>query len=231
MKVAFGENPKKASKDHISTRMAIASTIRDALYQAKEYLLLKEVGKLPKYDPALEALIPVVRKEVPLKAHAHRKDDIFTAIRIAKECDVCLTLEHTTDSSGIEAKLAKEGYPIAVGPYFSLPKKSENQNSDPANAVKLIEAGCSVSVTTDSPIVAEKYLPLCAGLLMREGLDEFRALQTITINPAKHLGIDQRVGSVEVGKDADLVITKGCPMQMTVKPEAVFLNGQMIYSR
>ena len=231
MKVAFGENPKKASQDRISTRMAIASTIRDALNQAKEYLRLKEDGKQPKYDPKLEALIPVVKKEIPLKAHAHRKDDIFTAIRIAKECDVRLTLEHASDCRDIGAELAKEGYPIAVGPYFGQPKKSENQNSNPANAVKLIEAGCSVSVTTDSPIVAEKYLPLCAGLLMREGLDEFRALQTVTLNPAKHLGIEHRVGSVEVGKDADLVIAKGCPMEMTVKPEAVFVSGKMVYSR
>jgi imidazolonepropionase-like amidohydrolase len=230
MKVAFGENPKKASQDRISTRMAIASTIRDTLCKAKAYAAQKEAGSAA-YDPKLEALIPVVKKEIPLKAHAHRKDDIFTAIRIAKECDVRLTLEHTTDSCGIAAELAKEGYPIAVGPYFGQPKKSENQNCDPANAVELVEAGCSVSVTTDSPIVAEKYLPLCAGLLMREGLDEFRALQTITINPAKHLGIDGRVGSIEVGKDADLVIAKGCPMEMTVKPAAVFVNGNLVYGR
>ena len=231
MKIAFGENPKKASKDHISTRMAIASTIRDTLERAKEYLQLKNAGKQPKYDPKLEALIPVVKKEIPLKAHAHRKDDIFTAIRIAKECDVGLTLEHASDCKGIAADLAREGYPIAAGPFAGQPKKSENQNANPANAVRLIEAGCSVSVMTDSPIVAEWYLPLCAGLLMREGLDEFRALQTITINPARHLGIDNAVGSIEVGKDADLVITKGCPMQMTVKPEAVFVSGEMVYSR
>lgn len=236
MKIAFGENPKKASKDHISTRMAIASTIRDTLGRAKEYLRLKEAAgsdelKLPKFDPKLEALIPVIKKEIPLKAHAHRKDDIFTAIRIAKECDVRLTIEHTTDSQEIAADLAGEGYPIAVGPFFSQPKKSENQNSNPANVVALIEAGCRVSVMTDSPIVAEKYLPLCAGLLIREGLDEFRALQTITINPAKHLGIAERVGSIEVGKDADFVITKGSPMQMTVKPEAVFVNGELVYAK
>lgn len=231
MKIAFGENPKKASKDHISTRMAIASTIRDTLERAKEYLQLKNAGKQPKYDPKLEALIPVVKKEIPLKAHAHRKDDIFTAIRIAKEYDVCLTLEHASDCKGIAADLAREKYPIAAGPFAGQPKKSENQNANPAHAVALIEAGCSVSVMTDSPIIAEKYLPLCAGLLMREGVDEFRALQTITINPAKHLGIADRVGSIEVGKDADFVITKGCPMQMTVKPEAVFVNGKMVYSR
>ena len=230
MKIAFGENPKKASQDRISTRMAVASTIRDALGRAKEYLAQKEAGTA-KYDPKLEALIPVIKKEIPLKAHAHRKDDIFTAIRLAKECDVLLTLEHASDCKGIADDLAKEGYPIAAGPFIGQPKKSENQNLDPANVVDLVEAGCNVSVMTDSPIVAEKYLPLCAGLLMREGLDEFRALQTITINPAKHLGIDHRVGSIEVGKDADLVFAKGCPMQMTVKPEAVFVNGQMVYSR
>ena len=230
MKIAFGENPKKASQDRISTRMAIASTIRDALGRAKEYLAQKEAGTA-KYDPKLEALIPVIKKEIPLKAHAHRKDDIFTAIRLAKECDVLLTLEHASDCKGIADDLAKEGYPIAAGPFIGQPKKSENQNLDPANIVDLVEAGCNVSVMTDSPIVAEKYLPLCAGLLMREGLDEFRALQTITINPAKHLGIDHRVGSIEVGKDADLVFAKDCPMQMTVKPEAVFVNGQMVYSR
>ena len=231
MKIAFGENPKKASKDHISTRMVIASTIRDTLERAKEYLQLKDAGKQPKYDPKLEALISVVAESLQKKAHAHRKDDTFTAIRIAKECDVCLTLEHASDCKGIAADLAREGYPIAAGPFAGQPKKSENQNSNPANAVALIEAGCSVSVMTDSPIIAEKYLPLCAGLLMREGVDEFRALQTITINPAKHLGIADRVGSIEVGKDADFVITKGCPMQMTVKPEAVFVNGKMVYSR
>lgn len=231
MKVAFGENPKKASKDPISTRMAIASTIRDMLFQAKEYLQLKQAGKQPKYDPKLEALIPVIQKQIPLKAHAHRKDDIFTAIRIAKECDVRLTLEHTTDCGGIAQALAEAGYPVAVGPFFSQPKKSENQTSDPANVVRLIEAGCRVSVMTDSPIVAQKYLPLCAGLLMREGLDAFRALQTITLNPARHLGIDHRVGSIEVGKDADLVIARGCPMEMTVKPEAVFINGERVYEK
>ena len=144
MKVAFGESPKKDSQDRISTRMAIAFTIRDILGRAKEYLRLKEAAgsdelKLPKYDPKMEILIPVIKKEIPLKAHAHRKDDIFTAIRIAKECDVHLTLEYTTDSCGVEQELVKDGYPIAVWPYFSRPKKSENQKSDPANTVRLLK--------------------------------------------------------------------------------------------
>ena len=231
MKVAFGENPKRALKDSITSRATIAATIRDTLLKAKEYNTLKEgankdIAKMPKYDPKLEALIPVILKEIPLKAHTQRKDDTFTAIRIAKECDVNLTLEHVADGGEIADELAKEGYPIAVGPYICESVKSENLKKDPASAVKMLRAGCQVSVMTDSPIVAEEYLPLVAGLLMREGASEFEALQTITINPAKHLGIEDRVGSIEVGKDADLVITKGCPMQITVKPQAVFLNGE-----
>ena len=235
MKVAFGSNPKKESKDHVSTRMTVAATIRDTLKKAGEYAWLKaravsEPSKMPTYDPKLEALIPVIEKKIPLKAHVHRSDDIFTAIRIAKECDVLLTLEHVSDGGLIAEDQAKEGYPIAVGPYKGQSTKTENINKHPAGAVKMIQAGCNVSVMTDWPIISEEYLPMTAGLLMREGLDEFRALQTITINPAKHLGIAERVGSIEVGKDADIVVTKGCPMQVTVKPEAVFIDGLKVYS-
>ena len=233
MKVAFGENPKRALKSSITSRATIASTIRDALMQAKEYHALKklangDISKMPRYDAKLEALIPVIEKKIPLKAHTQRKDDTFTAIRIAKECGVNLTLEHVADGGEIAQELAKEGYPIAVGPYISQSVRSENCNKDPAAAVKMIREGCQISVMTDSPVVAQEYLPLVAGLLMREGLGEFEALQTITINPAKHLGIENRVGSIEVGKDADLVISKGCPMQITVKPEAVFLDGKKV---
>jgi imidazolonepropionase-like amidohydrolase len=231
MKVAFGENPKRALKDSITSRATIAATIRDMLMKAKEYNALKkaangDAAKLPRYDAKLEALIPVVERKIPLKAHTQRKDDTFTAIRLAKECEVDLTLEHVADGGDIAEALAREGYPVAAGPYFVQSTKSENSNRHPSAAVKMVRAGCTVSVMTDSPIVAEEYLPLVAGLLIREGLDEFEALKTITINPAKHLGIADRVGSIEVGKDADIVICNGCPMSMTVKPEAVFLDGK-----
>jgi imidazolonepropionase-like amidohydrolase len=231
MKMAFGENPKRALMDKLTTRMTIAATIRETIMKAKEYDQLKQlangdISKMPRYDAAMEAMIPVIRKEIPMKAHAHRKDDIFTAIRVAKECDVRLTLEHVSDGGSVAETLAKEGYPIVCGPYLYQTKKTENFNGHPSAAVKLVKAGCQVSVMTDSPIVAEEYLPLVAGLLMREGLDEFEALKTITINPAKHLGIEDRVGSIEVGKDADLVIAKGCPMDMRVKAETVFIEGK-----
>ncbi len=234
MKVALGENPKRALKQSITSRATIAATIRETLLKAKEYYALKQAAgddaaKAPRYDAKLEAMIPVIERKIPLKAHTQRKDDTFTAIRIAKECGVDLTLEHVADGGEIADILAKEGYPVAVGPYIAQSTKSENANRHPSSAVKMVRAGCSVSVMTDSPVVAEEYLPLVAGLLMREGLGEFEALQTITINPAKHLGIADRVGSIEVGKDADIVVARGCPMQMTVKPEAVFLEGKKVF--
>lgn len=229
MKIAFGENPKRVLKDSLTTRMTIAAVIKNTLTRAKEYYALKLQGKTPGFDAKLEALIPVLEKKIPLKAHAHRKDDIFTAIRIAKEFDVNLTLEHVTDGGEIADILAKEGYPIAVGPFTSQPRKDEMKNSYAANAVKMINAGCCVSATTDAPVLREEYLTVVAGLLMREGLCEFEALKTITINAAKHLGIESRVGSIEVGKDADIVITKGSPLNITVKPKAVFINGKKVY--
>lgn len=233
MKAALGENPK-TGKDKVTTRMTVAAVIRETLIRAKEYTrrVDKAAGdpdRMPHYDPKLEALMPVIRKEIPLKVHAHRADDVFTAIRIAKECDVLLTLEHVADGALIAEALAKEGHPIAVGPHISQSKKEENANKSPAGAVALIRAGCRVSVMTDAPVMAEEYLPVAAGLLMREGLSEFEALQTITINPAKHLGIADRLGSLEVGKDADIVIAEGCPLQMSVKPRAVFVNGKLVW--
>ena len=234
MKAALGSNPKM-SKDKVTTRMTIAAVIRETIIRAKEYArrMDKACGdpdKMPAYDPKLEALIPVVKKQIPLKVHAHRADDVFTAIRIAKECDIDLTLEHVADGALIADALAQEGYPVAVGPHISQSKKEENANKSPAAAVALIRAGCQVSIMTDAPVMAEEYLPVAAGLLMREGLSQFEALQTITINPARHLGIADRVGSLEVGKDADIIIAKGCPLQMSVKPAAVFVNGRLVYS-
>lgn len=234
MKIAFGENPKSTLTDKLTTRMSIAAAIRDTLYFAKEYEEKKQMAngdrnKMPSYSPKLEALIPVIRKEIPLKAHCQRSDDIFTAIRIARELDVKLTLEHVMDGALIADDLAREGYPIVLGPFISQSKKAEGINKHAANAIKMINAGCQISVMTDSPIVSEDYLPLCAGLFMREGLSEFEALKTITINPAKHLGIEDRVGSIEAGKDADLVLACGCPMDMRVKPKVVFGNGQIIF--
>ena len=234
MKCAFGENPKRCYKDKAcSSRMDIASKLREMLHKAREYMEKKELAgddlsKKPAYDPKLEALIPVLRKEIPLKAHAHRADDIFTAIRIAKECDVNLTLEHVTDGSLIVDELAEEGYPVAVGPSFGHATKLELINKSFKTPGLLVKAGCQVSIITDSPVIPQQYLALCAGLAVKDGLDEFAALQAITINPAKHIGIADRVGSLEVGKDGDVVIAKGSPLVSDSVVVKVYIEGKSV---
>lgn len=233
MKIAFGENPKNHLKDSLTTRMSIASEIRETLLRANDYLERKEyagddIAKRPAFDFKLESLIPVLKKQIPLKAHCQRLDDIFTAIRIAEEMNLDITLEHAYEAGLYPGFFATKGYPIACGPFICQPQKDEARNRSEKLAINLIEAGCQVSVMTDSPVIEERLLPICAGLLVREGLDEFNALRTITINPAKHLGIDDRVGSIEINKDADLVICKGNPLEINVKPVSVFINGMLV---
>lgn len=234
MKCAFGENPKRCYKDKTcSCRMDIASKLRETLNRARDYMERKElagedVSKRPAYDPKLEALIPVLKKEIPLKAHAHRADDIFTAIRVAKECDVDLTLEHVTDGSLIVEELAAENYPVAVGPSFGHATKLELINKSFETPGLLAKAGCQVSIITDSPVIPQQYLALCAGLAVQSGMDEFDALKAITINPAKHIGVADRVGSLEVGKDADIVIADGSPLVSTTKIWKVLIDGKIV---
>lgn len=231
MKCAFGENPKRIyrnSKD--SCRMTTAALLREMLMKAREYQRKLEAAgddysKRPSFDMKLEALLPVLRKEIPLKAHAHQANDIFTAIRIAKEFDVNLTIEHTTEGHLIVDDLAKETYPVAVGPSFGHASKFELRNKTFTTPGILAAAGLSVSIITDSPVIPQHYLPLCAGLAVKSGMDEFQALQAITINPAKHIGIADRVGSIEVGKDADLVLADGCPFEVSTTIQQVFING------
>lgn len=234
MKCAFGENPKRCYKDKTSScRMDIASKLRETLNRARDYMERKElagedVSKRPAYDAKLEALIPVLKKEIPLKAHAHRADDIFTAIRVAKECDVDLTLEHVTDGSLIVEELAAENYPVAVGPSFGHATKLELINKSFETPGLLAKAGCQVSIVTDSPVIPQQYLALCAGLAVQSGMDEFDALKAITINPAKHIGVADRVGSLEVGKDADIVIADGSPLVSTTKIWKVLIDGKIV---
>ena len=239
MKIAFGENPKNCYKEKgISSRMSIAAKIREVLkkteiYQRKladaGYPTQIDESRMPVYDAKLEAMLPVLRKEIPLKAHAHRADDIFTAIRIAKEFNLDLQIDHTTDGALIAGALAKEGYPVAVGPSFGHASKYELKNKNFSTVVKLAEAGCQVSVITDSPVTEGRYLALCAGRAISEGLDEFTALQTITINAARHIGVADRVGSIEIGKDADFVLVKGSPFAVDTKILYTIIDGKIVY--
>lgn len=234
MKCAFGENPKRCYRDKgDSSRMTTAFKLREALFKAKEYMEKKEaagddITKRPTLDLKSEALIPVLKKEIPLKAHAHASDDIFTALRIAKEFDVKITLEHVTEGHLIVEELAKENVPMAVGPTLTSASKFELRNKSWTTPGVLAKAGCQVSIITDSPVIPQEYLPLCAGLAVQAGMDPFQAFQAITINPAKHAGIADRVGSLEVGKDADIVITDGCPFEVSTNIEYVLIDGKVV---
>ena len=234
MKCAFGENPKRCyQKQGISSRMTNAAKIREALNKAKVYKAKIEAAgddasKLPAYDQKSEALIPVLNREIPLKAHAHQANDIFTAIRIAKEFGVGLTLEHMTEGHMIVDELAKENLPLAVGPTFGHASKFELQNKTWETPGILAKAGCHVSIITDAPVTPLHYLPLCAGLAIKAGMDEYDALRAVTINPAEHIGIADRVGSLEEGKDADVVIVDGCPFDVTGVIKHVLINGEEV---
>lgn len=234
MKCAFGENPKRCYKDKDNhARMSTASKLREMLLKAQDYKARKEAAgndplKRPAYDMKLEALIPVLNREIPLKAHAHQANDIFTAIRIAKEFNVKLTLEHCTEGHLIVEELAGEDYPMAVGPSLTHASKFELQNKSFTTPGILASAGCQVSIITDSAVIPQQYLPLCAGLAVKAGMKPFDALKAITINPAKHIGIEDRVGSIEEGKDADLVVTDGCPFEVSTSVIGVWIDGEKI---
>lgn len=236
MKCAFGENPKRCYKDKNNTsRMSTAAKLREMLFKAKEYMDKKDaagedVTKMPAFDMKLEALIPVLRGEIPLKAHAHQANDIFTSIRIAKEFGVKLTLEHCTEGHLVAEELVKEGYPAAVGPTLTHATKFELQNKTFTTPGVLAEAGMQVSIITDSPVIPQQYLALCAGLAVKSGMDPFAALQAITINPAKHIGIEDRVGSLEVGKDGDIVLADGDPLVSATRIVATYINGKLVAS-
>lgn len=234
MKCAFGENPKRCYKDKNNySRMSTAAKLREALLKAQEYDAKKQAAgddpaKRPPLDVKLEALLPVLHGEVPLKAHAHRADDIFTAIRIAKEFGVRLTLEHVTEGHLIAEDLAKEDYPMAVGPSLTHASKFELRNKTFTTPGILAKAGCRVSIITDSPVIPQSYLPLCAALAVRAGMDPFDALRAITIRPAEHIGAADRVGSIECGKDADFVVMDGPWDAVSSGVKAVFVNGEKV---
>ena len=235
MKCAFGENPKgvygQNGRKTPVTRMATAALLRELLFKAKEYAEAKEnPEKKPTFDMKLEAMIPVIKGEIPLKAHAHRADDIFTSIRIAKEFGVRLTLDHCTDGAIIADELAGEGYPAFVGPSFGDKSKIELSNKSFETASVLHKAGVPVSIITDAPVIPLENLPMCAGFAVGSGLPYEEAWRAITINPARDTGIGDRVGSLEVGKDGDVVIWTKDPLTM-IGGEAyvTVVDGKIVY--
>ena len=238
VKIAFGENPKRAYKElekMPSTRMAIAGLLRQTLYEAKAYQVRKEkAAEREEYfavDLKLEALLPVLEGRIPVKAHAHRADDILTAIRIAKEFNVSMTLDHCTEGHLITDYIKETGFPAIVGPTMSARSKIELTNKSFFTAVKLAASGVKIAITTDHPVTQMQYLPLCAGLAVREGLPLEDALRAITINAAEIIGAADRVGSIEPGKDADLAIFDGNPLQTLTKTLYTIIDGRVVYKK
>jgi imidazolonepropionase-like amidohydrolase len=238
MKIAFGENPKRVYEDQNKspvTRMAIAAMLRETLYEAKRYMEDLEASKTdpdqkPDFDLKLHSLLPVLRKEIPLKAHAHRADDIFTALRIAKEFDLDITLDHCTEGHLIVEELKEAGKPCLVGPTLGSRSKVELRNKSFETPKILIDAGIKTAIITDSQVIPVQHLSMCAGMAVKAGLSEEEAWKTITIYPAEITGIDDRVGSLKVGKDADIAIFKGNPL-LDVNFETVMtiIDGKIVY--
>jgi imidazolonepropionase-like amidohydrolase len=236
MKIAFGENPKKtySGKNVIpSTRMSIASMLKQELTKAKKYYLDKQAsiqtGRDFEEDYALECWIPVFKKEIPLKAHAHRADDIITAIRIAKMFDLDMTLDHCTEGHLIADVIRDSGFPVIVGPNLASRNKSEVQYMDFKTAGVLQRAGVKVVIMTDHPVSMIQCLPLCAGLTAKSGLGIEEGLKSITIRAAEICRTASRVGSLEEGKDADIAIFDGNPMETFTNCLYTIIDGEVVY--
>lgn len=236
MKVAFGENPKTnydSQGTMPSTRMAIGSMLRETLFEASQYWKQKknseQNGEAFQTKYRMECWGPVLDKKIPLKAHVHRADDILTAIRIAKEFDVSLTLDHCTEGHLIADRIHESGFPAIIGPTLASRNKIEIQNMDFKTAGVLHKAGVKVAITTDHPVSVIQSLPLCAGLAAKSGLGVEEGLRAITINPAEICNVSSRVGSIEEGKDADIAIFDGNPMDVFTHTLYTIIDGEIVY--
>ena len=236
MKIAFGENPKSNYGTNglmPSTRMTIAALLREELHEAFLYKTEKEdalkSGSGYQESFRKECWLPVFEKKIPLKAHVHRVDDILTAIRIAKKYDLDMTLDHCTEGHLIAEEIYESGFPVIIGPSLASRNKIEVQYSDFKGPGVLSRAGVKVAITTDHPVSLINTLAICAGFAAKEGLGVEDGLRAITINPAEICRVHNRVGSIEVGKDADLAIFSGNPMETFTKTLYTIIDGNVVY--
>ncbi len=236
VKAAFGENPKRVYaelKKLPSTRMGIAALLRQALIDAQDYEMKKRKdetdGEILERDLGMELLVRLLNREIPLRAHAHRADDLLTALRIAKEFNLDIVLEHGTEAGKLIPLLIKEKVPVVVGPSFANRAKVEMKEIGWKTAVDLAEAGVMVALITDHSCTPIQYLSLCAAMTVRYGLPWDKALETITINPAKIMKLDRRLGSLEPGKDADFAVFDGDPFHYLTRTRRTYVNGMLAW--
>ncbi|MCM1087935.1 MAG: amidohydrolase [Muribaculaceae bacterium] len=232
MKIAFGENPKvnfSGQNCSPATRMAIAAMLRQELFQAKAYQKKRSEDKEQEKDFRYECWLPVLEGKIPLKAHVHRADDILTAIRIAKEFGLGMTLDHCSEGHLIAEEIKDSGFPAILGPDMASRNKIEVQNMAFKTAGILNQAGVCIAITTDHPVSMIQFLPICAGLAVKSGLPMEEGLRAITINPAKICGVADRVGSLEIGKDGDIAIFNGNPMEVFGRTLCTIIEGKIVY--
>lgn len=227
IKLAFGENPMTCygpNGNMPSTRMGIASLIREELSMAQQYFNSGSTGQF-----GMECYRDLFEKKIPLKAHVHRADDIFTAMRIAREFDLELTLDHCTEGHLIAEEIAQSGYPAIVGPSLASRSKDEVSLSDFKTPGILQKSGVTVALTTDHPVSRIQHLPLCAGLAAKEGMEAWGALRAITIDAARICRVEHRLGSLKVGKDADVVLYRGDPLEIASSVCMTIINGEIVW--
>lgn len=239
MKCAFGENPKTCYNElhrMPTTRMAVAALLRESLFQTIDYMKRKEkakgdISKMPSYNAKWEALIPVVKGELPIKVHAHRADDILTAIRIAKEFKLKMTLDHCTEGHLIVDQVKASGFSAIIGPSYGEKTKPEIKNKTFETAAILSKAGVKIAIMTDNPVVPQGDLPMFAAMAVKAGMDREEALKAISINAAEITGIADRVGSIKTGKDADICIWDTDPFELGAKPDVVMISGEVVHQK
>jgi imidazolonepropionase-like amidohydrolase len=233
MKSALGENPKRVygeRKELPSTRLGTAAVIRDALVKAANYLAKQERGngEPAERDLRWEALGMVLRREIPWRQHCHRADDIATAMRLADEFGYRLVIDHGTEAALLADRIAERGVPVLIGPLLTSRSKVELRNRSLANPGRLAAAGVELGIITDHPVVPVQLLHVQAALAVKEGLDAAAALRAVTLTPARVIGVDDRLGSLEPGKAATLCVWSGDPLDVRSRVEAAWIDGRPV---